>query len=106
MEEESDNLKPLFDTIMNTIPPPAGESSGVLQILVTNIDYDNYVGRLAIVRIFSGTVKVGNQVAMVKGEGEMQKTKVSSLYSFQGLDRIAVEEASAGEIIALAELKG
>jgi GTP-binding protein len=106
MEEESDNLKPLFDTIVNTIPPPAGESSGVLQILVTNIDYDNYVGRLAIGRIFSGTVKVGNQVAMVKGEGETQKTKVSSLYSFQGLDRLAVEEASAGEIIALAGIEG
>jgi GTP-binding protein len=106
MGEESDNLKPLFDTIVNTIPPPAGESSGVLQILVTNIDYDNYVGRLAIGRIFSGTVKVGNQVAMVKGEGEMQKTKVSSLYSFQGLDRLAIEEASAGEIIALAGIEG
>ena len=106
MEEESDNLKPLFDTIMNTIPPPAGESSGVLQILVTNIDYDNYVGRLAIGRIFSGTVKVGDQVAMVKGEGEMQKTKVSSLYTFQGLDRLAIEEASAGEIIALAGIEG
>jgi GTP-binding protein len=106
MEEDSDNLKPLFDTIMNTIPPPSGENNGLLQILVTNIDYDNYVGRLAIGRIFSGTVKVGNQVAMIKGDGETQKTKVSSLYSFQGLDRIAVEEASAGEIIALAGIEG
>ena len=106
MDEDSDNLKPLFDTIMNTIPPPSGESDGLLQILVTNIDYDNYVGRLAIGRIFSGTVKVGNQVAMVKGGDETTRTKVSSLYTFQGLDRIATEEASAGEIIALSGLEG
>jgi GTP-binding protein len=106
MEEDSDNLKPLFDTIMKTIPPPAGKSNGLLQILVTNIDYDNYVGRLAIGRIFSGTVKAGDNVAMVKGDREMSKTKVSFLYTFQGIDRIAVEEASAGEIIALAGLEG
>ena len=106
MEEDSDNLKPLFDTIMKTIPPPAGERNGVLQILVTNIDYDNYVGRLAIGRIVSGTVKAGDNVAMVKGDGEASKTKISFLYTFYGIDRIAVEEASAGEIIALAGLEG
>lgn len=106
MEEDSDNLKPLFDTIMKTIPPPAGESNGLLQILVANIDYDNYVGRLAIGRIVSGTVKAGDNVAMVKVDGEMSKTKVSFLYTFHGIDRIAAEEASAGEIIALAGLEG
>lgn len=106
MEEDSDNLKPLFDTIMKTIPPPAGERNGLLQILVTNIDYDNYVGRLAIGRIVSGTVKAGDNVAMVKGDGETSKTKISFLYTFYGIDRIAVEEASAGEIIALAGLEG
>ena len=106
MEEDSDNLKPLFDTIMKTIPPPAGERNGVLQILVTNIDYDNYVGRIAIGRIVSGTVKAGDNVAMVKGDGETSKTKISFLYTFYGIDRIAVEEASAGEIIALAGLEG
>ncbi len=106
MDEDSDNLEPLFDTIMKTIPPPAGESNGPLQILVTNIDYDNYVGRLAIGRIFSGSVRVGTNVAMVKGDGEMYKTKVSSLYTFQGMDRVAAEEASAGEIIALSGIEG
>jgi len=106
MEDDSDNLKPLFDTILETIPPPAGESNGPLQILVTNIDYDNYVGRLAIGRVFSGTVKTGSNVAMVKGDGEISKTKVLSLYTFQGLDRIAAEEASAGEIIALSGIEG
>ena len=106
MEEDSDNLKPLFDTIMKTIPPPANAINGLLQILVTNIDYDNYVGRLAIGRIFSGTVKVGDNVAMSKADGELSKTKVSLLYIFEGLERIATEEASAGEIIALAGLEG
>ncbi len=106
MEEDSDNLKPLFDTIMKTIPPPANAINGLLQILVTNIDYDNYVGRLAIGRIFSGTVKVGDNVAMAKADGELSKTKVSLLYIFEGLERIATEEASAGEIIALAGLEG
>ena len=106
MEEDSDNLKPLFDTIMKTIPPPANATNGLLQILVTNIDYDNYVGRLAIGRIFSGTVKVGENVAMAKADGELSKTKVSLLYIFEGLERIATEEASAGEIIALAGLEG
>jgi len=106
MEEDSDNLKPLFEMIMKTIPPPAGEYDGVLQILVTNIDYDDYIGRLAIGRIFSGTVKVGDYVSMAKGDGEVSKTKVSSLFTFHGLDRIATKEVSAGEIIALAGIEG
>ena len=106
MEEESDNLQPLFDTIMKTIPPPAAERNGCLQILVTNIDYDNYVGRLAIGRIFSGTVKAGDTVALMKGNGEMSKTKVSFLYTFEGLDRLTAREAFSGEIIALAGVEG
>ncbi len=106
MEDDSTDLKPLFDTIMNTIPPPAGSRDGVLQILVTNIDYDNYIGRLAIGRIFSGTVKVGDYVSMAKSDKEFVKTKVSSLYTFQGLERMQADEASAGEIIALAGIEG
>jgi GTP-binding protein len=106
MEEVSDNLQPLFDTIMKTIPPPAAERNGFLQILVTNVDYDDYVGRLAIGRIFSGTVKAGDTVALIKGNGEMSKTKVSFLYTFEGLDRITAREASSGEIIALAGVEG
>jgi GTP-binding protein len=106
MEEDSDNLTPLFEMIMETIPSPGGERDGTLQILVTNIDYDDYVGRLAIGRIFSGTVKVGNYVSMVKSDGEVSKTKVSYLYIFQGLERIEKQEVSAGEIIALAGIEG
>ncbi|HMK49385.1 MAG TPA: GTP-binding protein, partial [Thermodesulfovibrionales bacterium] len=106
MEDESTDLKPLFETIMNTIPPPAGSRDGALQILVTNIDYDNYIGRLAIGRIFSGSVKVGDFVSMAKSDSEFVKTKVSSLYTFQGLERMQADEASAGEIIALAGIEG
>lgn len=106
MEEESETLQPLFETIMNTIPPPAKLGNGALQILVTNIDYDNYVGRLAICRVFAGTVQAGDSVAVVKGTGETVKTKVSCLYTFEGLERIATSVASAGEIIALAGIEG
>jgi GTP-binding protein len=106
MEEDSDNLQPLFNTIMNTIPPPSAEKNGPLQILVTNIDYDNYVGRLAIGRIFSGTVKAGDTVALMKGNSEISKTKVSFLYTFEGLERLTASEASSGEIIALAGVEG
>jgi GTP-binding protein len=106
MEDDSADLKPLFDTIMNTIPPPVSGTDGVLQLLVTNIDYDDYIGRLAIGRIFSGTVKVGDHVMMAKGNDEFTKTKVTSMFTFQGLSRDAAQEASAGEIIALAGIEG
>ncbi len=106
MEDESDDLQPLFETIMNTIPPPAKRGNGTLQILVTNIDYDNYVGRLAICRVFSGSIRAGDTVAVVKGTGDVVKTKVSFLYTFEGLDRVSTEEVYAGEIIALAGIEG
>jgi len=106
MDEDSDNLIPLFETIMKSIPSPVCERDGILQILVANIDYDDYVGRLAIGRILSGTVKVGDYVSMVKSDGEVSKTKVSYLYIFQGLERIETKQASAGEIIALAGIEG
>ncbi len=106
MEEESEDLEPLFKTVLKTIPPPSGERDDVLQLLVTNIDYDDYVGRLAIGRIFSGTVRVGNYVAMSKGEGEVTRTKVTAMYMFQGLQRIDAKEASVGDIVALSGIEG
>jgi len=106
LSHESSNLQPLFETILNTIPPPGDDATAALQLLVTNIDYDDYVGRLAIGRIFSGTVRVGDIVAMVKSDGGTIKTKVTSLYSFQGLDRIPVKEAVAGDIVSLAGIEG
>lgn len=106
IEGDSEDLQPLFEMILKTIPPPAGERDGVLQLLVTNIDYDDYVGRLAIGRIFSGTVRVGDYVAMAKGDAGVTKTKVTSMYAFQGLERIEAKEASMGDIVALSGIEG
>ncbi|MCL4537409.1 MAG: translational GTPase TypA [Nitrospirae bacterium] len=106
IDEESETLQPLFDLILKTIPAPEGNNDGVLQLLVTNIDYNDYVGRLAIGRIFSGTVKVGDPVAMINGNGDAVKTKITSIYGFQGLERAEAKEASVGDIIALAGIEG
>jgi len=106
LEDDPHDLKSLFETILETIPPPASDRGGILQLLVTNIDYDDYVGRIAIGRIFSGTVRVGDHVAMATGDAALTRTKVTSLYTFQGLERIAEKEASAGEIVALSGIEG
>ncbi|MEW6053330.1 MAG: translational GTPase TypA [Nitrospirota bacterium] len=106
MDDSSEDLKPLFDTIVDTIPPPSGSRDDVLQILVTNIDYDDYIGRLAIGRVFSGTVHAGDHVSLIKEENELSRTKISSLFTFQGLERIEAKKVSAGEIIALAGIEG
>jgi GTP-binding protein len=106
MEHDSEDLQPLFEMILKTIPPPSGDRDGTLQLLVTNIDYDDYVGRLAIGRIFSGTVRVGDHVAMAKGDNEVTRTKVTSLYTFQGLERIEAKEAFMGDIVVLSGIEG
>lgn len=101
-----EGLRPLFDVILKTINPPGGDKDGILQLLVTNIDYSDYVGRLAISRIFSGTVRVGDYVAMINVNGESIRTKVTSMFVFQGLDRVETKEASVGEIVALSGIEG
>ncbi len=104
-DEPMTNLTPLFDVIIAKVAPPEGDPDDTLQILVTNIDYSEYVGRLAIGRIFSGTVRVGDQAAYIHAEGELVKTKISSLYIFKGLERESVKEASMGEIVALSGME-
>jgi GTP-binding protein len=106
MEEEGETLRPLLELILKTIPAPEADKDGVLQLLVTNIDYNDYVGRLAIGRIFSGAVKVGDWVSMVNSGGEAIKTKITSLYGFQGLERVDAKEATVGDIVALAGIEG
>ena len=104
----SDNgvdLQPLFDEILKTIPGPAANPNGNLQTLVANIDYNDYVGRLSIGRIFSGSVKIGDQISICRLDGSIDKTKVSQLYAFEGLKQAPVESAQAGEIIALAGIE-
>ncbi|MEE9523234.1 MAG: translational GTPase TypA [Thermodesulfovibrionales bacterium] len=106
MKNGSSDLRPLFDLILETIPSPEYEEDGVLQILVTNIDYNDYVGRLAIGRIFAGSVSSGDQVAMMNIDGEAIKTKITSVYTFQGLERVEAGKAYAGDIVAMAGLEG
>ncbi|MDQ3747783.1 MAG: translational GTPase TypA, partial [Acidobacteriota bacterium] len=102
LEEESKNLKPLFDQIIETIPAPHALRDDSLQLLVANIDYNEYVGRLAIGRIYSGEITKNQDVIVAKRDGSTQKTKVKELYVFEGMKRESVEKAGVGEIVALA----
>lgn len=104
-EKPTESLETLFDQIIETVPAPDVDKDAILQVLVTNIDYDAYVGRLAIGRIFAGTLKVGDTVAVINSKGEPVRTKVASLYTFQGLERTPVKEASAGDMICLAGIE-
>jgi GTP-binding protein len=105
LEDLSDNLQPLFEQIVETIPTPRELRTDSLQLLVANLDYNDYVGRLAIGRIFSGEIKIGDQIAVVKPDRSVQKTRVSQLYVFEGLKRESVERAGFGEIVALAGIE-
>src|SRR4051812_11746150 len=106
LEEEGQDLRPLFEEIIRTIPPPRPRIENKLQVLVTNLDYDDYVGRLAIGRIFSGEIAIGDQVSVCKLDGTVQKTKITQLYVFEGLKRVPEQKAGVGEIIALAGIEG
>jgi len=106
LDQESGDLRPLFEEIVRTIPPPHGAEDAPLQMLVANLDYNDYVGRLAIGRIFSGSVAAGDQIAVVGVDGQLGKTKITQLYSFEGLKQTPIEAASAGEIVALAGIEG
>jgi GTP-binding protein len=106
LDHESGDLQPLFEEIVRTIPPPQGNPDAPLQMLVANLDYNEYVGRLAIGRIVNGAIAAGEQVAVVGIDGQLQKVKVTQLYAFEGLKQAPVERAAAGEIVALAGIEG
>jgi len=106
LDDTSENLQPLFEAILKHIPPPGGDEAEVLQLLVVNLDYSDYHGRLAIGRIFSGALNRGDEVAIVKVDGSIQNTRITKLYSFEGLNRIDVEHAGTGEIVAIAGVEG
>jgi len=98
---ERKDLKPLFDMIVDKVPAPKGDFSGPLQLLVSNIDYDEYVGRIAIGRVERGSIKLGQQAIICKKEGNILNAKITKLYCFQGLKRIETEEAKVGDIVAV-----
>ena len=106
LAEEGKNLKPLFDQIIDTIPAPHELRDDSLQVLVANIDYNAFVGRLAIGRIFSGEIAKNQEVLISRRDGSTTKTRVKELYVFEGLKRETADSAGVGEIVALAGFEG
>jgi len=100
-----EDLRPLFDAVVDHVPPPRGNPDAPLQLLVANLDSSDYVGRIAIGRIFNGRVKIGDPVAVCKLDDAVQHTKVTKLYAFDGLKRVDIEQAAAGDIVCLAGIE-
>src|SRR3954466_7941961 len=100
-----EDLRPLFDAVVEHVPPPRGNPDAPLQLLVANLDSSDYLGRIAIGRIFNGRVKIGDAVAVVKLDTAIQHTKVTKLYAFDGLKRVDIQEAGAGDIVCLAGIE-
>ncbi|MCF0135120.1 MAG: translational GTPase TypA [Lachnospiraceae bacterium] len=99
------DMKPLFRTIIDAIPAPVGDPEGDLQLLVSNIDYDAYTGRIAVGRIDRGAIKVGDNCVVCRKDGTTSGIRISNLYVFRNMARVPVEGASAGEIVAISGLK-
>jgi len=106
LAKPGDSLQPLFDAILKTIPEPTGDADGPLQILVANLDYSDYLGRLAIARVANGTLKTGEEVGIAKLDGSLQKIKITKLFSFSGLKRVDIEQTELGDIVAVAGVTG
>jgi GTP-binding protein len=101
-ENLQDDLRPLLDAILNQIPAPVTDQSAPARLLIASLDYDNHLGRIAIGRIHSGTIRIGDQMVQVGAEGPEAKQRVSSLSTFDGLHRREIESAVAGDIVAIA----
>ena len=102
IEKPGENLQPLFEAIVQTIPHPTGDADGPLQVLVANLDYSDYLGRLAIARVFNGTLRAGEDVAIAKRDGSMQPTKITKMFTFAGLKRTDITATELGDIVAVA----
>jgi GTP-binding protein len=106
LDDPSEDLRPLFEAILEHIPPPAGDPDAILQAQVANLDYSDYLGRLAIGRVFQGTLRHGDEVAICHLDGKVQKTKITKLYSFEGLKRVDETIAKPGDLVAVAGVEG
>ncbi len=104
--EPGTDLEPLFRAILDAIPPPGGDPDAPLQLQVLNLDYSDYLGRIAIGRVFQGCARVGGEVAIAKLDGSLARTKVTRLYTFRGLTREETETVAAGDIVAIAGMEG
>src|ERR671927_118583 len=105
LKVDGKTLEPLFETILSTVPPPRFEPGAGLQFRVTMLDWDDYVGRLIIGRIVNGRVRQADRVAVVHRDGAVEQAKVTVLYGYEGLKRVEIAEASAGEIVAIAGIE-
>ncbi|MFZ5649936.1 MAG: translational GTPase TypA [Bacillota bacterium] len=101
---EGSDLRPLFDVIVSHVPAPAGDPGGALQVLVNNVLYDQYLGRMVLGRICRGTIKSGQQASLIRHDGVVEKARVGHLYVFEGLERVEVEEAPCGDIVTFSGL--
>ncbi len=105
LEDESDNLTPLLDTIIAEVEEPEGDEAKPFQLLVTTIEYDNYLGKMGLGKIYNGKVKQGEEVVLLKRDGERLLYRVSKIFNYKGLKKIEVKEATAGDIVTLAGLE-
>jgi GTP-binding protein len=105
-EDDSADLRPLFETIVDHLPAPQGDPAAPLQLLVANLDYSDYLGRIAIGRVFCGTLRLGDEVSICKLDGSTRNTRITKMYSFQGLKRVEETEARPGDILAIAGVEG
>ena len=104
--DASRDLLPLFETILSAIPAPQGDPHGVLQVQVTNLDYSDFLGRIAIGRVFNGTLHRGAEVGISKLSREMQPMRITKLFTFRGLERDEAEAVECGDIVAIAGVEG
>jgi GTP-binding protein len=102
LEGESSDMAPLFNALLHHVPPPAGDPKRPLQLQVTTLDYSDYLGRIVIGKIHNGVIKMGQQAALIQEDGNIVKAKISKLMGFEGLKRVELEEASAGNLVAVA----
>ena len=102
LDDENKDLKPLFKMILEHVPEPTGSDENGLQLQVFTLDYDNFIGKIGIARIFNGTISMGETVTLVKADGETVKGRVSKLIGFKGLERMEIKEAGHGDIVAVA----
>jgi len=102
LEDDSEDMEPLFQSILDHVPPPIGDPEKPLQLQVTTLDYSEYLGRIVIGKLHNGTITAGQQAALIQEDGSMVKSKITKLLGFEGLQRVEIEQATAGQIVAIA----